>query len=451
MSVAKQLRSDFIRQCKQCQQEVEKSFNQKALAEGRNGFAFRSGPLPIDRLFYISANMGNGTIFNGLHQNGLFDSPELIPTPSAFVQRRDLVPEWAFQNLYFRFTDSCLDILPTSPWHIYAGDGSTLYHAPNPSDPDSYFPPKKDEGRAHNGTHLNALAEVNSRIIVDAILQGEHVKDERAAMRQLFIRYYDQYWNNPVRLSHTIFLLDRGYEGYQLCTTAITLGMKILVRLKSPSSNGMLSGLSRFIPQDQDEFDVPVDITLTRSHKSEIRLDPSYQILNTNQTCEECTKDHDVPISFRLVAVRLDNGEMEYLLTNLPDNEFSADRLKGLYFRRWSLETGFRFLKYTVGLNCFHARKIDAVHKEIWMNLLLYNMSTTITFVCAVSHKTKTYAYQICFARAVTVIRQYLLSSEIDQAIEAIIQRNLVPIKENRSFHRDKIPRKPMNFYYRTA
>ena len=56
--------------------------------------------------------------------------------------------------------------------------------------------------------------------------------------------------------------------------------------------------------------------------------------------------------------------------TNLPRDEFPVERIKTLYNARWSIESSFRKLKYTIGLSNFHAYKPEYVKQEIWARLL---------------------------------------------------------------------------------
>ena len=52
-------------------------------------------------------------------------------------------------------------------------------------------------------------------------------------------------------------------------------------------------------------------------------------------------------------------------MTNLPRDEFPAERIKTLYNARWNIESSFRKLKYTIGLSNFHAYKPEYVKQEI--------------------------------------------------------------------------------------
>lgn len=45
---------------------------------------------------------------------------------------------------------------------------------------------------------------------------------------------------------------------------------------------------------------------------------------------------------------------------------------------RWEIETAFRELKYTIGLNAFHAKKRELIKQEIYARLILHNFCERI-------------------------------------------------------------------------
>ena len=55
-------------------------------------------------------------------------------------------------------------------------------------------------------------------------------------------------------------------------------------------------------------------------------------------------------IEFRIVRIRLDNGTYICIATNLSEEKFPLEEINKLYRMRWSEETSFRELKYTIGL-----------------------------------------------------------------------------------------------------
>ena len=62
------------------------------------------------------------------------------------------------------------------------------------------------------------------------------------------------------------------------------------------------------------------------------------------------------------------------LLTTLTDAKaYPLKELAKLYHARWEIETNFRYLKTTLGMDTLHCKSPDGVMKELWMYVLVYN------------------------------------------------------------------------------
>ena len=122
--------------------------------------------------------------------------------------------------------------------------------------------------------------------------------------------------------------------------------MKFVIRMKDINSNGILSAYD--LPDN--EFDTHIKTTLTRRHTKETVGNPDiYTILQPSTDfdfLDEKCRYYD--ISFRIVRIR--HGSYICIATNLSEEEFSLKEIKKLYKMRWSEETSFRELKYTIGL-----------------------------------------------------------------------------------------------------
>ena len=71
-------------------------------------------------------------------------------------------------------------------------------------------------------------------------------------------------------------------------------------------------------------------------------------------------------ISVRVVRVILKSDEVETLITNLSEDEFSADDFLDLYFLRWGIETTYDTLKNKLLLEKFAGRSHVAVLQEYY-------------------------------------------------------------------------------------
>ena len=140
-------------------------------------------------------------------------------------------------------------------------------------------------------------------------------------------------------------MADRGYESFNIFAHLILKGMYFVIRMKDINSNGILSSYD--LPDS--EFDTHIRTTLTRRHTKETLGNPNtYTILQPSTDfdfLDENCMYYD--IEFRIVRVRLDNGTYICIATNLSE-EFPLEEINKLYLMRWSEETSFRELKYTI-------------------------------------------------------------------------------------------------------
>ena len=66
-------------------------------------------------------------------------------------------------------------------------------------------------------------------------------------------------------------------------------------------------------------------------------------------------------LTFRIVRFPISEDTYECLVTNLPKENFSVEKLKEIYNSRWGIESSFRKLKYTIGLSHYHSYKPDFI------------------------------------------------------------------------------------------
>ena len=145
-----------------------------------------------------------------------------------------------------------------------------------------------------------------------------------------------------------------------------------LFRTKDIHSKGLVG---KFNYPGSDTFDIDVNVTLVRSHSRKIQVKTDYYKRFVDHATSfdylEYGADDTYDISFRVVRIKISDDTYECLVTNLPRKEFNMQQLKLLYFARWSIESSFRKLKYTIGLNNFHSYKPDYIKQEIYARIIL--------------------------------------------------------------------------------
>ena len=370
-----------------------------------------------------------------------FDHSLSSPTKSAFTQQRyKLLPDgWNF--LFHTFVEQChvLSDQRYRGYRLLACDGSDVNIAREPSDERTFI----HEGeKGYNAIHINALYDITNRTYCDFLVQGKKKLHERAALNTMVDRYTD--------LVPAIVMADRGYESFNVFAHLIRNNMKFVIRMKDINSNGILAAYD--LPDS--EFDTFIQTTLTRRHTKETLGNPNmYTILQPvtdfDFLNEKCTY---YDMKFRIVRILLDNGTYICIATNLSEDEFSLEEIKKLYRMRWTEETSFRELKYTIGLINWHSSKYDGILQEIYARMILYNFCELVTAHAIV--KTKDHAkhiYKINFATAVNICRAYLKHSSDETETMLLIQRHLTPVRPNRKYPINLRPKRNRDFMYRVA
>ena len=142
---------------------------------------------------------------------------------------------------------------------------------------------------------------------------------------------------------------------------------------------------------------------------------------------------------------------MECILTNLDEKDFPIEEIKRLYGWRWGIERSFRELKYTIGLTNFHAKKVEYILQEIFARLTIYNFCERIITTIVIQQKHRKYTYQINFTVAVFICREYFRDRIHPPDLEALIRKNILPIRKGRKAPRKVCPNSASSFLYRIA
>lgn len=327
---------------------------------------------------------------------------------------------------------------------MLAVDGSALQIPTDKNDTESFYPnaPNKE---SYNLLHINAMYDLLRHVYTDAIVQKGRVRDEDQAL----IDMVDRAANCPA-----IVLADRGYESYNVFAHIQEKGWRYLIRIKDYESNvGITQGLD--LP-DQDEYDVPVNLLVTRSQNKEAKKFAAnrnkYKIFYRNQKLDflpsKVTASDPLKFyafSFRIVRFKISDSIFETVITNPPE------KLKQLYAMRWGIETSFRLLKHTIGLLHFHAKKAELIFQEIFSRLIMYNFTELLVTLADIQQNGRIYAYQVNFSMAAHICRKFLSGDMPPTGIESLIAKFISPIRPGRSAPRIHTAKVFKSFSYRMA
>jgi hypothetical protein len=402
----------------------------------------RNRKITFESVIKMLLSMGGNSIYKELLEYFGFNSN--IASTSAFVQQRNKILPSAFEFLFNKFTNSFECYKTYNGYRLFAVDGSDLNIAHNPNDPDTYFQSAPDI-KGFNLLHLNAMYDLCNRLYVDACVQPGKKKNEFRALTDMV---------DHLKIDgNVIVIADRGYESYNVFAHIEQKGWKYVIRVKDINSNGIISGLN--LPET-DEFDKEINLTLTRKQAKEIKAHPElYKFLPKKSTFDyvDLNNDKFYSMSFRVVRFKISENTYETIITNLDGSNFPAEELKKLYHMRWGIETSFRELKYSIGLTNFHAKKEAYITQEVFARLVMYNFCEIITSHVIIKQKPTKYGYQANFTVAIHVCKHFVrcLNNAPPPDVEALIEKNVLPIREGRQAPRKIKHKTVVSFNYRVA
>ena len=369
--------------------------------------------------------------------------PDMASVPAFSQQRQKLLPD-SMEYLFRSFTDSFTVMDKYRGYRLIACDGSDLAIAHNPKDKDTHRRHNSIERneKGYNQLHLNALYDLKNRIYTDVIIQPGRYPNETGALINMMERSGVQ---EPVLL-----IADRAYESYNVFAHAQEKGWKFLIRAKDLGSKGILTNLQ--IPGSRS-FDCTVSLILTRKQTKEIKSQPQVYRCVTNKTAFDFFTPENpfYTLHFRVLRFPITEEGMECIITNLEEDEFSAEEIKKLYNWRWGIERSFRELKYTIGLTNFHAKKVEYIRQEIFARLIIYNFCERIITGIVIEQKDRKHTYQANFTVAVFLCREYFKGRIPPPDLEAFIQKNVLPVREGRKAPRKVGSNSAVSFLYRIA
>ena len=309
-------------------------------------------PLTKEALIRLLIGAEGGSLDKILHAAGI------NVTASAVSQRRAQVAPEVFRAVFDYFNADCLDDDFFRGYRLLAADGTTVNLPRNPKAPS--FVQNAGIPKGVNQLHLTPLYDILSRTFVDAIIQPEPKKDEIGALAEMLKR--------NTFSQKTIIIADRAFEGYNLIAHCLEKpNVDFLIRVKSSRS-----GMREVAKLPMLELDCTISFTITTTQTNEDKKH-GYIHLQVPKKSKAGSKTRrgrwdfpsPYPMRFRICRFQLNNGEFETVATSLPPSFTLAD-IRELYSLRWSVETCFRDLKYTLGLVNLHGKSDAFAAQEIY-------------------------------------------------------------------------------------
>jgi hypothetical protein len=363
-------------------------------------------------------------------------SPENTCTKQAFCEQR--------AKLKPAFFHDCNNVLTSGFYrhygeHVKRWKGMILYAVDGSSVP----LPETQALRGAFGVAINQvpgkssvtariclLYDVLNGLIVKGYIHSYDVSEEDAVPECL----------SDVALTDRLLLFDRGYPSFRLMYLLVQRSAKFVMRVQRNASDAV----KRFLASHSTDM-----VTAWR---------PSYKSLRKLSAMGiSISKEASIPV--RMVKVLLDTVETEVLITNLYDRTvYTKEDLKQVYHLRWSVETGYGYLKEELELGQFSGIRSVCIEQDFAATIFLFNLQSLVEkpsepYVKAVSRRRK-YRYKV--NKNVSwgllkdrVVRLFICqdSRHILHELEKLFARHLEPIRPDRKYPRVK-KRKPQVKYY---
>jgi len=408
-------------------------------AENRNSKTFsRQTALTLERVLSLLIGIEGGSLAKELHRAGI------DVTPAALSQRRAQIAPSVFQNVFDRFNALCEDNEKFHGYRLLAIDGSSINKPRNPNEPSFICNASAPNG--YNQMHLNALYDLG-KTFYDVVIQPEPQKDEIGALVDMIKR------NNFSE--KTIIIADRGYESYNLIAHLIAKdNIDFVIRVKQNRS--AMREIAR-LPMCELDCNIGFTITTTQTNEDKAKRHIFLQVPKKSKDGAKTRRgrwDFPSPYSmrFRIVRFQLETGVFETIATSLPSS-FTVEDIKELYHKRWSVESSFRDLKYTMGLVNLHGRSDDYARQEIFAALTIFNFTSRIAREVVIQQpRNGVYAYRVNFKMAAALCREYFRTPGADgDELARQIARHTVPIRPGRQDQRNLKAKGFVGFTYRMA
>lgn len=388
-------------------------------------------------LLSLSANSLDKALYSYFRDNHASIAP---PTKSAFVQNRAKLSESALPNLLHAYNSMSQDRRTYRGYHLYAFDGTAVNIARNPES-DTYF-----EKSGYNQFLVTAFYDLCNYVYLDI--------DIKARPKQYEVRSAIELLGRAELPFNSIVICDRLYATLNLIEHLNRKGVKYLIRCKESHTLTEINNL----PECECDIDCTRQVRTTQGKEDREafkRGEAFYIQPHSNHNPELSRWDFETPceMSFRIVKVWIGN-KWEVLITNLSRESFSASDLKEMYAMRWGIETSFRDLKYSVGLNNLHSRIEGYTIQEIYARVIMFNYCQRIARQVAVEQDgEKSRLYQVNFTQAIHIARNFFRQAgEFASSVCEDIKRYILPVRKGIRDIRKAVRQKCfVPFIYRVA
>lgn len=409
------------------------------LIRGDNPAAFtRNSAIMLNDLFLQMLSRKNLTQFSEvMAYYESMNKPMPATEKAFFMARRKINPEAVrvmsnefIANIYDNYDDS---IIRWKDLVVLGIDGSKC-KVPNTRENQALF--GTAEGISDNQPAMVLLSTLHDSmnnlkldVLVDRITGNE---------QSLAYSHIEHYCDNYIQPA--LFIFDRNYAAIRLIDQIIGRGQYFLIRAS-------LNDYKKYFDQVGVEEDKTLEMTFDRASTNQYRNDRKFRAHLLSTTYK---------VRFAKVVIGTDdngNENVEYLITNLPEEMVTTEELKEAYWIRWPIEVSYNRLKNRMSLEEFSGYKPELILQDIYADMWMYNLVSLKIKEAdekrPIEQKNGNYTVSRNFNKSVGVMKTYLLKAltaeddhereRLTKLIDDTISSSLNWVKnEKRTFERKK-------------
>ena len=362
------------------------------------------------------------------------DTYKISISKQAFSKQRLNLKPQIFIDLY---KDYLKDFYINSPkeikkykgYYVLAIDGS-MFEIPNTKELREIYKTQKNSSghRESARARVSGIYDVENEFMLDAIITSCDQGEKKLAKTNI------NEAGKIIDLKKCIIIFDRGYPGLDLIWFLEKLGIKYIFRLQSTN---MYEKEKSSMSTNDEWVKLSCRERLRKIDDEEIK-----QELRNKEYIES-----------RFTKVVLDTGEIEYLLSNIPETLISEKEMKDTYFKRWKIEISYDILKNKLHIENFTGKTKITIEQDFYAQIYTFNVLQDIKHAANNEIKNKKNKGKLKFEYKVNInilagwLKNILIAmifvntdKERKELYDIIIEKakkNLVAINPNRSYERN--------------
>lgn len=379
---------------------------------------------PKDLIYYTINNRGKTTkmeLYDFIEQFNLNKVSD-----AALLKQREKLDENVFKKLnqnsltdfYNLFQD---EVKNFKGYIVTAIDGSDCEIPNTPTTRKRYQTiTGKDAGNVARIKLSNCYDLLNNYILDTEIEEYKHSENELAERHMKIVETFITKY--PI-----ISIRDRGYFSLSYMYHNIKNNKKFVIRLNK-----------NFLKQEQSSMKTDDEIVEIKYQYDRIR---NY-IYSDTELYNYYENGNTMKVRF--VNIKLSTGEIETIITNLDQKDFTKEDINYLYQLRWGIETSYAYLKESMMVTNISSSKDCIIKQEIYSQMMVYNIMQSIVndLESEIDQDKYKHKMKININMATGFVKRYLVRILVeknkkvrkklsDQLFDNILD-NIVPVRSGR-------------------